>query len=93
LSGQFLQRILFVAVDAIPGVFSCHTHTEMLCASQNTGKLLVVAKKNVFLVPCFAYKIQHSLDLSRLPKWPVFSQNASGNPDIAINNGGVSIFS
>jgi len=30
LSGQFFQRSLFAAVDAIPGaIVTSHTHTEM----------------------------------------------------------------
>jgi len=30
--------------------------------------------------PCVAYELRHSSDLALLTKWPVFLQNAFGNP-------------
>jgi len=30
--------------------------------------------------PCAAYELRHSSDLGLLTKWPVFLQNAFGNP-------------
>jgi len=30
--------------------------------------------------PCAAYELRHSSDLALLKKWPVFLQNAFGNP-------------
>jgi len=30
--------------------------------------------------PCAAYELRHSLDLALLTKWPVFLENAFGNP-------------
>ena len=30
--------------------------------------------------PCAAYELQHSSDLALMTKWPVFLQNAFGNP-------------
>jgi len=32
------------------------------------------------LFPCAAYELWHSSDLALLTKWPVFLQNAFGNP-------------
>jgi len=44
LSGQFLQRSLFAAVDAILGeIVTLHTHTKIQQISENTVKLLIVA--------------------------------------------------
>jgi len=34
----------------------------------------------VSLFSCAAYKLWHGLDLALLTKWPVFLQNAFGNP-------------
>jgi len=30
--------------------------------------------------PCAAYELRHSSDLALLRKWPIFLQNAFGNP-------------
>jgi len=31
--------------------------------------------------PCATYELRHSFDLALLTKWPVFLQNAFGNPN------------
>ena len=49
--------------------FSRHAHTETQWASQNTGRLLIVAYQQYWLslcFPCAAYEIRHGLDLALL---------------------------
>jgi len=40
LSGQFLRRSLFAAVDAIPGAMSRHTHTENVMSQLKYGQII-----------------------------------------------------
>jgi len=83
LSGQFLQRRLFAAVDAILGaIFTSHTPkcnemSQLKCGKITNCGLTILLSLGF---PFAAYELRHSLDLAMLTKWPVLLQNGSGNP-------------
>ena len=84
MSGQFLQWSLFAAIDAILGaIVTSHTHTHRSVMSQPKYGQMINRGLTVLIVSLFswaAYEKRQSLDLALLTKWPIFLQNASGNP-------------
>jgi len=80
LSEQFLQRSLSAAVDAIlVAIVAPRTHRN----TTNQPKYGQNIKCSVTTLIVFLFslcELRHSLDLALLTKWPVFLQNAFGNP-------------
>ena len=95
LSGQFLQESLFAAVDAIVGaIVTSHTHRNVMNQPKygqiiNCG--LTTLTVSLFSLWRLRITTQITADMALLKKWPVFLQNASGNPRFDIRCGQESI--
>jgi len=81
LSGQFFQRSLFPAVDAIPGAAS-RTHRNVM--SQPKCRQVINCDLTILIVSLFSLcRLRNTTRLrvgtADKSKWPVFLQNASGN--------------
>jgi len=89
LSGQFLQRSLFAAVDAILGaIFTSHTHRNVM--SQPKYGQIINCGLTILIISLFS--LCHLRNTTQLRSgtvdisiWPVFVQNASGNPKDIVN--------
>jgi len=84
LSGQFLQRSLFAAVEAILGaIFTSHTHRNV--TSQPKYGQIINCGLTILIVSLFSLcRLRTTTQLRSstvdISKWPVFLQHASGNP-------------
>jgi len=84
LSGRFFQRSLFAAVDEILGaIFASRTHRNV--TSQPKYWNIINCGSTILIVSLFSLcRLRNTTRLRSStvdkPKWPVFLQNASGNP-------------
>jgi len=85
LSGRFFQRSLFAAVDEIFGaIFASRTHRNVM--SQPKYRQIINCRLSTILIVSL-FSLCRLWNTTRLrsstvdkSKWPVFLQNASGNP-------------
>jgi len=86
LSGQFFQLSLFGAVDAILGaIVTTHTHTHRNVISQPKYGQISNCGLTILIVSLFSLRrLRNTTQLRSATvdksNWPVFLQNASGNP-------------
>jgi len=86
LSGQFFQRSLFAAIDAILGaIFASRTQRNVM--SQPNYRQIINCVLTILIVALFSLsRLRITTQLSSgtvdKSKWPVFLQNASGNPTL-----------
>jgi len=84
LSGQFFQRSLFGAVDAIlRAIFASCTHRNAM--NQPKYRKVINCGLTILIVSLFILcRLRNTTQLrsgtADKSKWPVFLQNASGNP-------------
>ena len=96
MSGQFSQRSLFAAVDAVLGaIFASRTHRHVMKQSKYRQiiKLIIInCGLTIFIVSLFSLcRLRNTAQLRSgtvdKSKWPVFLQNASGNTMMHPNEG------